>query len=193
MKLTIAVSLLAGTSLALAQAPAWVAKSNENAKVLISLETKYSPEGASSEGLPGFDELISQPTEETAALSKADLQKARVLLQGRLSVEKDPLVKQDLEILLTAADRDIHATEVREKTFLTYINVGRLIFSGEKTLLDDQVNPERRPAAVVRLRKYTGLEPGFTPLTKIAEDRYLAKAKNPALLGPSKESVEKDL
>ncbi|MES1261514.1 MAG: DUF885 domain-containing protein, partial [Acidobacteriota bacterium] len=64
---------------------------------------------------------------------------------------------------------------------------------GEKSLLDDQVKPERRPAAVVRLRKYTGLEPGFIPITVQAERRFREKANTPGLLGPSKEEVEKDL
>jgi len=60
-------------------------------------------------------------------------------------------------------------------------------------LLDDQVKSERRPAAVVRLKKYTGMEPGFTPITEIAEQRFREKEKTPGLLGPSKMEVEKDL
>ena len=39
-------------------------------------------------------------------------------------------------------------------------------------LLDDQTAPERRMAAVVRLNKYAGLEPGFTPETELAK-RYI--------------------
>ncbi len=172
---------------------AWVVKSNQNAQLLISLGAKYSPEGASSQGMPGFDDRISQPTPENIAKQKADLQAARKELQARLAAETDPLVKQDLEILIADADRDIRSQEANEKTFLPYMNVAGLIFSGEKTLLDEQTQAERRPAAVIRLRKYTGLEPGYTPVTQLAMARYREKAKNPALLGPAKELIEKNL
>ena len=172
---------------------AWVVKSNQNAQLLISLGAKYSPEGASSQGMPGFDDRISEPTPENIAKQKADLQAARKELQARLAAETDPLVKQDLEILIADADRDIRSQEANEKTFLPYMNVAGLIFSGEKTLLDEQTQAERRPAAVIRLRKYTGLEPGYTPVTQLAMARYREKAKNPALLGPAKELIEKNL
>ena len=172
---------------------AWVVKSNQNAQLLISLGAKYSPEGASSQGMPGFDDRISEPTPENIAKQKADLQAARKELQARLAAETDPLVKQDLEILIADADRDIRSQEANEKTFLPYMNVAGLIFSGEKTLLDEQTQAERRPAAVTRLRKYTGLEPGYTPVTQLAMARYREKAKNPALLGPAKELIEKNL
>ena len=172
---------------------AWVVKSNQNAQLLISLDAKYSPEGASAQGMPGFDDKISQPTPENLAKQKAELQAARKELQVRLAAETDPLVKQDLEILIADADRDIRSQEASEKTFLPYMNVAGLIFSGEKTLLDEQTQAERRPAAVVRLRKYTGLEPGYTPVTQLAMARYRGKAKNPALLGPAREMLEKNL
>ena len=172
---------------------AWVVKSNQNAQLLISLGAKYSPEGASSQGMPGFDDRISEPTPENIAKQKADLQAARKELQARLAAETDPLVKQDLEILIADADRDIRSQEANEKTFLPYMNVAGLIFSGEKTLLDEQTQAERRPAAVTRLRKYTGLEPGYTPVTQLAMARYREKAKNPALPGPAKELIEKNL
>ena len=46
---------------------------------------------------------------------------------------------------------------------------------------------------MVRLRKYTGLEPGFEPLTMQAEERFREKLKTPGLVGPSKAEVEKNL
>ncbi len=172
---------------------AWVVKSNQNARLLLDLSAKYGPEGASSQGDLAFDEKISQPTEQNSAKAKADMAAARKELQSRLAAETDPLVKQDLEILIADVDRDIRSQEVNEKTFLPYMNVAGLIFAGEKTLLDEQTGAARRPAAVVRLRRYTGMEPGYTPITKLAMERYREKAKNPALLGPAKEQVEKNL
>jgi hypothetical protein len=192
VKVAAAVFALAGMAFS-QQPPAWVARSNENAQLLIRQDARFSPEGASADGLPGFDEQITQPTEENRLKRRAELEDIRKELQSRFAAEKDPLVKQDLEILLGATERDLKAGEINEKTFLPYINVAGLIFSGEKTLLDDQVAASRRQAAVVRLRKYTGLEPGYTPVTKLAQERFLAKVKTPGLLGPPKEQVEKNL
>ena len=71
-------------------------------------------------------------------------------LEAKLAAEKDPLVRQDLEILMAAADREVRAIDANQKTFLPYVNAANLIFYGEKTLLDDQVYAARRPAAVDR-------------------------------------------
>jgi len=46
---------------------------------------------------------------------------------------------------------------------------------------------------VVRLRKYAGLEPGFTPITQLAKDRTTERFNVPGLLGPYKGQVETDL
>jgi uncharacterized protein (DUF885 family) len=60
-------------------------------------------------------------------------------------------------------------------------------------LLDDQIAPDRRQSAVVRLRRYTGLEAGYTPITARAENVFREKLKNPGLLGPTKPEVEQDI
>src|SRR5207247_6126805 len=48
-------------------------------------------------------------------------------------------------------------------------------------------------AALVRLRRYTGSESGYTPVTILAEQRIREKLNKPGLLGPAKIEVEKDL
>jgi len=178
---------------ALAQEPAWVTRSNENAQLLIRLQAKFGPEGASAQGVPGLDDQISDFPADRAQKVRAEMIRVRDLLKARLGTETDRLVKQDLQILVGAADRQIRQLDANEKTFLPYADIAGLIFFGEKSLLDDQVKPERRPAALVRLRKYTGMEQGFTPLTQQAEARFREKLRTPGLLGPSKEEVEKNL
>jgi uncharacterized protein (DUF885 family) len=107
--------------------------------------------------------------------------------------EQDPLVRQDLQILIDDADRSIRLSEAGERVFLSYFNPTAQMYAGISGLLQEQVAPERRPAALVRLRKYTGLEPGYTPLTELAEQRFRERLNQPGLLGPSKAQVEKDL
>src|SRR5581483_2397615 len=84
--------------------PAWVAKSNQNAQLLIDLEARYSPEGAASSGVQGLDQQISVPGPETRQRELADYRAAKAELESRLKAEPDPLVKQDLEILIHSAD-----------------------------------------------------------------------------------------
>ncbi len=194
MTMKILLPLLAASSL-LAQTPppAWVAKSNQNAQILIAIGAKYGPESASSEGVPGLDDKISVFSADESRRHREDLVKARQQLQANYEAEKDPLVRQDLQILIGAADRQIRSIDANEKTFLPYGDVASLIFYGEKSLLDPQVTADRHAAAVVRLRKYTGVEPGYTPIVEQAEARFREKLNTPGLLGPSKMAVEKDL
>jgi hypothetical protein len=185
--LLIAASAIAQTP------PAWVEKSNRNAQLLIDINARYSPEDATSDGVKGLDDRIFSLAAGEPERERADLRKARQELESRLAKEPDPLVIQDLQILIDAAGRDIRASEAREKTFLAYTDVTGAVFYGVKSLLGDQIAPERRPAALIRMRKYAGMEPGYTPIVTQAEERFRERLKTPGLLGPSKMSVEKNL
>ncbi|MDQ6666065.1 MAG: DUF885 domain-containing protein [Acidobacteriota bacterium] len=186
------IVFLAG--LAVAQTPpAWVSKSNRNAQVLLDIIARYSPERAGSLGVRGLDDKITILTADREQHLRADLAAARETLESRLSTEHDPSIQQDLQILLAAADRQRRSAAVEERLLLPYPKVARIVFFGMKSLLDEQVAPERRAAALARLRRYTGLEPGYTPLATLARQRFEEKLKTPGLVGPSKIEVEKDL
>jgi len=68
---------------------------------------------------------------------------------------------------------------------LPYFNLTQTVFGGLSSLLDDQVEAARRPAALVRLKKYAGLAPGTTPITRLAEDyiRSRLAVRRPEALG----------
>ncbi|MGH9662988.1 MAG: DUF885 domain-containing protein, partial [Bryobacteraceae bacterium] len=87
----------------------------------------------------------------------------------------------------------LRSSEAIERHLLPYSNVARIVFFGVKNLLDDQVAPDRRSAAVVRLRKYAGLESGYTPLTAQAETRFREKLHTARLAGPPRVELEEDL
>lgn len=173
--------------------PAWVVKSNRNAQLLIDIESRYNPESASSNGVRGLDDQIYQPSPEFRERLRADDRAAKKELESRLASEQDPLVKQDLEILIHSVDLEIRQSEAGDRYMLPYFAVSATVYGGISGLLDDQVAADRRPAALIRLRKYAGLEPGFTPITERAEQWYRERAKDPALLGPAKTRVEQDL
>jgi hypothetical protein len=182
------------SAIAFAQTPpAWVARSNQNAQLLIDIDARYSPESAGNSGVAGMDERVSAIAADMPERLRADLKAAIGELQSRLASEKDPLVRQDLQILIDSADRDVRQSEINERHMLPYIDTAALVYSGISTLLQDQVSEARRSAALVRLRKYAGLDPGSTPITLQAEERFRAKLATPGLVGPPRVAVEKDL
>ena len=178
----------------MAQGPAdWVSRSNANAMLLIEARAMFSPESASQQGIAALDSEVSSLSAERTAKARAAGASVREELKKRLEAEKNPYVKQDLQILIDAADRQIRNIDAGEKVFLPYTDVAGVIFSGENVLLSEQVAEARHAAALIRLKKYTGLEAGYTPLTLQAEARFREKAANPELLGPARQEVEKDL
>jgi len=193
MRLLLLPLLFVAASVLAQSPPAWVQKSNQNAQLLIEVMARYSPEDAAAEGVPGLDEQVSSSKPDEPERFRNDMSAARDELEKRFTAEKDPLVRQDLEILIAQTDRDIRASQARERILLPYDDVAGTIFYGIKTQLDDQIAADRRPASVVRLRKYTGLDPAYEPLTIQAEKRYREKLKTPGLVGPSKLAVNKNL
>ncbi len=175
-----------------ANLPSWIERSNENAQILLNAQSKYSPENAARQGVPGFNDQVLQLPADRRELMKADRKNALRELERRRRAEKDPLVAQDLEILIKAARNGLRGQELAQKYQVPYINVAAIVFDGIRGLLDDQVPVERRQAALVRLRKYAGVEPGFTPLTEQARARTREWTR-PGQIWPAKVEVESDL
>lgn len=171
----------------------WVARSNQNAQVLIKEFASFNPEGAGQLGVEGLDKQIIDLKPGFTARRQQAAKKAAQVLKRRLLTEKDPAVRQDLEILIKAAQDDVRGSELGEKYQIPYINMAQLMFGGFRTLLDDQISPQRRRSALVRLKRYAGLERGYTPLTILAEQRTRQRLNKPGLMGPPKAEVEKDL
>jgi uncharacterized protein (DUF885 family) len=74
-----------------------------------------------------------------------------------------------------------------------YVHATKLVFGSMLALLDDQIPPKRRAAALVRLKKYAGLEPGTTPITELAKAETIKKLGQPGLMMPSRLDVQNDL
>jgi len=170
----------------------WVERSNQDAQVLLKVLARFNPEAASRFGVTGMDEQVVDLQPKIQERTRAALRQAQGELERKLAEEKDPAVRQDLEIMIKAAQREMRGSELEEKYDLFYMNLNELVFFGIHALLDDQVAPERRPAALVRLRKYAGMEPGSTSIVQLAEERTRERLKVPGLEGPFKGEVEKD-
>ena len=185
---------VAGARVSAAQPSAsWVERSNAHTRVVLLEQAKMSPESAASLGVDGVDDQITDLRPGYTARLRQSLTGVAAELGKRSAAESDPLVRQDLQILSDAVRQQIRSIDASEKLLLPYVNAPQAIFGGLRALLDDQVAPERRRAALVRLRKYTGAEQGVTPFTELALARLREASSRKELLGPYKDQVERDL
>ena len=74
-----------------------------------------------------------------------------------------------------------------------FYNASAQIFQGLRTLLDDQVAAPRRSAALVRLRKYSGVQSGYEPFTERLKARAMEQMAKRGVFYPSKEELETEL
>lgn len=172
---------------------AWIEKSNGHAQLLLEFMARYSPESASRFGVPGLDEAVADLKPQLYERSRADGEKVLAELRTRLQAETDARVRQDIEILITRVELQRDSGELNRNRLIPYFNVHQLVFGGIKSLLDDQVAAERKPAALVRLRRYAGLEKGYEPVAQLAADRIRERFAVAGLVGPAKAEIEKDL
>ena len=194
-RLILAVALL--TSTAAGAAPAttsdWVATSNVETTRVLEAQAKFSPEDASSAGLTQYDGLVSDLGPNINARYIAAMEATRAQVQARLQAEKNPQVRQDLEILISSIEDEITGTKLGEKYNLPWIDVPQMVFGGMQALLQEQLPAARRAKALERLQRYVGLYPGSVPVTEQAKALFMEKLGQPGLLGPVKARVEKSL
>ncbi|HZX78829.1 DUF885 domain-containing protein [Lysobacter sp.] len=173
--------------------PAWVTRSNEHAQVLLAAQAQFSPEDMSFLGVPGYDDRVADFKPDNAERFRAAMVKARDALKDKLAIERDPNVRQDLEIMIRAADERIETSALNERLLLPWSDVPQLMFTGLRSLLSEQTPPERRAYALERLKNYVGQGTETTPLTELAKARYTERATDTRLLRPTKLEVEQSL
>ena len=191
---SIAASLLAAATLHAADAtPTWIARSNQDAQVLLDATSPFSPESASGIGLSDYDAKVADLKPDVDTRARQALVNAKATLQNLLANEKDSNVRQDLQILIKAATDQIEGIDLNHAYLLPYQDVGSLIFGGEFVLLKDDVAPARRAQAVARLACYVGKAPGCTPIVDLAKAQVAARSGEKNLLFPYKGNVEQNL
>jgi len=171
----------------------WISRSNENAKILLAVQARFAPEQAARLGQPGLDDRITDLSPGHQERLRKATGEALAKIEELRRAEKDPLVAQDLAILADAAGKTIRGSELSERLEVPYYNLARLIFFSVRSLLDPQIEAARRPAALARVRKYAGLEPGTTSIVQLAERETGEGLAKPDLQTPSRLQVENDL
>ena len=173
--------------------PAWVGTSNRYAQILLRAQLRFQPESASFFGIPGYDDKVADLGPDNPARFRKATADAKTSLQEKLRLERDPNVRQDLEIMIQAADDSIESAEVNERLVLPFADAPQLVFQGLNGLLSDQTPADRRAKALDRLKAYTGTAPGSAPITELARQRYEERVDNTQLLRPTKLQVEQAL
>jgi Bacterial protein of unknown function (DUF885) len=168
----------------------WIQRSNQYTDLLLEVTKKHSPEAASAEGLAQYDEQISQPTKQDDDASVAETKEVQTKLTRALALEHDKYLQQDLSILLHSIDLSLKQHDFSQAHKVPYENASQDVFQGLRALLDDQVAPERRKAALLRLRKYAGVEPGFKPISEILKQRAEEQIAKPNMIYPVKLEIE---
>jgi hypothetical protein len=168
----------------------WIIRSNSYTKLLIDIDEKYSPEFGSSQGFAYYDTLVSVPTLANKKAERKESENAVVLLKEARQKETNLAVKQDLDILVNHMELGFRTEDFEMSREISYFNATGTVFGGIQSLLDDQTPVERRPAALVRLRKYAGLEKGYKPLTAILQERTVNQMSKPGMVYPSKQELE---
>ena len=150
--LFITILIITTTNLAATEKQDWVQKSDEHAQILLDVLARLAPESAGAMGVEGLDENILSLESGYIEKQQTDVTRARDELQRRLDSESNKRVKQDLEILINAANRNLEEIRTDQEYFLPYHNPAGIIYNGIHVLLDDQIPKERHPAALVRLK-----------------------------------------
>jgi uncharacterized protein (DUF885 family) len=171
----------------------WIKQSNVWTQMLLDVQLEHSPEGGSAEGLVKFDKRISDPTLADEKAARRETEAVLAKIKAQQAKETNKQVAQDLEILRKAVDLQFRQQDFSEAHDVPFINASESVFGGLKTLLDDQVKAERRPDAVIRLRKYAGTEPGYKPFTDLLKQREIEQMEKPGMLYPSKGEIETEM
>jgi uncharacterized protein (DUF885 family) len=171
----------------------WIGRSNQYTQSLLDVQLRHSPEGGSAQGIAKYDTQITNPTRADEIVQRKELQDILATLKKDEAKEKSQDVREDLEILQKTFGLQFRQDDYELDHKVPFIDASQAVFGGLRTLLDDQVPEERRPAAVVRLRKYAGVEPGFKSFADLLKQRVEEQMAKPGMIYPSAVQMETEL
>jgi hypothetical protein len=175
------------------QSPDWITESNKHSMALLEVIANHQPEDGARLGVDGFDENIVDMSAGFDQRFVNDLEKVTEYLQDQYNKTQNVPVKQDINILLESAANSIEEIRLEDAYLLPYHNVSGLVYNGIKNLLQDRIPAERRQAALIRLKKYAGVEPGYRPVAELAREHMKMEWKNSSRMAPFQEQVARDL
>jgi len=168
-------------------------RSNQYTQMLLDMQRKHSPDIGLAQGVAKYDSSITDITRAEEIAQRKELVDILAQLKKIEAKEKDRNVREDLEILQKTYTQQFRADDYRLDHTVTFLDPTMAVYIGLSTLLNDQVPAERRPAALIRLRKYAGVEPGFKPFTDVLKQRTMEQMAKPGVIYPSVGEMESQL
>ena len=196
-KLMLVVVVVISSVLASAQAqPAdksWIAVSNGYANMLIDVFFKHHPEAGTQQGLSQYDNKVSQPTLADENQERKETEAVLVKLQSAAAEKQQQDVAEDLQIMIRRVTLNFKRQDFQRANEVPFLNASLIVFSGLQVLLDEQTPADRRPAAVLRIREYAGLEPSYTAITEVLKQRALEQMAKPGVIYPAKVEIDTEM
>jgi hypothetical protein len=171
----------------------WIEQSNRYSQWLLDLNARYFPEDAASNGLEQYDADVFDLKPRYVERQEADLDAVIEKLKAARGTETEPHVKQDLDILVSAAQRQRDTSALNRRLMAPYFDLGRLMFYSVKSQLDPRLPKKRQAAMLVRLRRYVGAEKGYEPIATLARARLEERMSDASLTWPWVTEVERHL
>jgi hypothetical protein len=171
----------------------WIKDSDHNTMVVLRGQAKFQPESVSSYGLTEFDGEIFDLKPNVYQRAQDQYRALLQEMQRRLAREKQPQVRQDLQILLQSLEDGLESAGLEHDMLLPYYNLHEKLFYSFHSLLDPRNERARFERALTRLRKYSGKDKGYSPITELAMARTAEAFGQSALLGPYRGELNTDL
>ncbi len=150
----------------------------------------FYPEWMANIGVEKFDTAVPDLMPDRATRIDAALAAAAKRMAALKTGEKDPRVRQDIDIVVQALERQRHSEQLEHRLLEPFDDLPRQVFFALQNLLDPRNPPARRSHAVALARNYAGMAPGTRPITELARRRLEDRAANEKLLWPYKGQVE---
>jgi hypothetical protein len=173
--------------------PSRIAASNNYANLLLAVEMKHNPETGSNQGLSQFDALASQPSQADEDQERQEAEAVLRKFKAALSESQPKEVAQDLEIMIRHIELGFRELDFARAHKVPFLNASGEVFAGLRILLDEQTPSYRRSAAVIRLREYAGLAPGYKALAEILKQRVEEQMAKPGVIYPFRTQIETEL
>lgn len=173
--------------------PEWIAVSNSYANQLMQVVFQHHPELGSQQGLAQYDTRISQPTLANEDQERKETEAVLAKLKAASADKQQEKVAEDLQIMIRRVELNFKRQDFQRANEVPFYNASQIVFSGVRLLLDDQTPADRRPAAVVRVRAYAGLEPGYTAITEILKQRTQEQMAKPGVIYPARVEIETEM
>ncbi len=195
LMLILAAAILSVPCVAQTQAAdkSWIAVSNGYANMLIEVVFKHHPEAGSQQGLSQYDTKVSQPTLGDEEQERKETEAVLAKLKSAAAEKQQQDVAEDLQIMIRRVNLNFKRQDFQRANEVPFYNASQTVFGGLQVLLDEQTPSERRPAAVVRIREYAGLEPGYTALTQILKQRITEQMAKPGVIYPARVEIETEM